>query len=226
MLTKEQKAYILSRIESVLKPLGYKKRKRDAIRFYRSSDEHLDFFLIFFLRITDIRVTGVYRGIREVEAIMARLYDDNYPIIGWIRDFGDIPFSIDDRSLRYISTSPLLNTQEEIDSFCDWYIGYLLGDGMRFFNHYSYLPNILKRMDELEAQGLPWQHPKEGILSGSLDGDFRGLIISKLCNDPHFEHKVAKIEREFHEDESDKPWWPYLDRLKEILPTIEPKYNI
>ena len=81
-------------------------------------------------------------------------------------------------------------------------------------------------MDELEAQGLPWQHPKEGILSGSLDGDFRGLIISKLCNDPHFEHKVAKIEREFHEDESDKPWWPYLDRLKEILPTIEPKYNI
>ena len=27
MLTKDQKAYILSRIESVLKPLGYKKKK-------------------------------------------------------------------------------------------------------------------------------------------------------------------------------------------------------
>ena len=226
MLTKEQKAYILSRIESVLKPLGYKKRRRDAIRFYRSSDEHLDFFLIFFFRITDLEVTGVYRGIREVEAIMARLYDDNYPKIGWIRDLGDIPFSIQDVSLEDVPTSPLLNTQEEIDSFCDWYIGYLLGDGMRFLNHYSYLPNILKRMDELEAQGLTWQHPKVGILSGSLDAELRGLIISKLCNDPHLEHKVTKIDQLFHEDESDKPWWPYLDRLKEILPTMEPKYNI
>ena len=82
MLTKEQKAYILSRIESVLKPLGYKQRRRDGIRFYRSSEEHLDFFLVFFYRITDIKVTGVYRGIREVESIMAQLYDDNYPIIG------------------------------------------------------------------------------------------------------------------------------------------------
>lgn len=226
MLTKEQKAYILSRLESVLKPLGYKKRRRDAIRFYRSSDEYLDFFLIFFLRITDIRVTGVYRGIREVENIMARLYDDNYPKIGWIRDFGDIPFSIQDVSLEDVPTSPLLNTHEEVDSFCDWYIGYLLGDGMRFLNHYSYLPNILKRMDELEAQGLTWQHPKVGILSGSLDAELRGLIISKLCNDPHLEQKVAKIDQLFHEDESDKPWWPYLDQLKEILPTIEPKYNI
>lgn len=226
MLTKEQKAYILSRIESVLKPLGYKKRRRDAIRFYRSSDEHLDFFLIFFFRITDLEVTGVYRGIREVEAIMARLYDDNYPKIGWIKDLGDIPFSIQDVSLEDVPTSPLLNTQEEIDSFCDWYIGYLVGDGMRFLNHYSYLPNILKRMDELEAQGLTWQHPKVGILSGSLDAELRGLIISKLCNDPYFEHKVTKIDQLFHEDESDKPWWPYLDRLKEILPTIEPKYNI
>ena len=226
MLTKEQKAYILSRLESVLKPLGYKKRKRDAIRFYRSNDEHLDFILIFFFRITDLEVTGVYRGIREVESIMARLYDDNYPKIGWIRDLGDIPFSIQDVSLEDVPTSPLLNTQEEIDSFCDWYIGYLLGDGMRFLNHYSYLPNILKRMDELEAQGLTWQHPKVGILSGSLDAELRGLIISKLCNDPHLEQKVAKIDQLFHEDESDKPWWPYLDRLKEILPTIEPKYNI
>lgn len=226
MLTKEQKAYILSRIESVLKPLGYKKRRRDGIRFYRSSDERLDFFLIFFLRITDIRVTGVYRGIREVESIMARLYDDDYPIIGWLRELGDIPHTIYDGALDDKPTSPLLETQQEIDTFCDWYIDYLLGDGMRFLNHYSYLPNILKRMDELEAQGLTWQHPKGGILGGSLDADFRGLIISKLCNDPHLEHKVIKIDREFHENESYMRWWPYLDRLKEILPTIEPKYDI
>ena len=82
MLTKEQKAYILSRIESVLKPLGYKKRRRDGIRFYRSDEEYLDFLLIFFYRLKDLEVTGVYRGIREVESIMARLYDNNYPKIG------------------------------------------------------------------------------------------------------------------------------------------------
>ena len=70
------------------------------------------------------------------------------------------------------------------------------------------------------------QYLNNGIpLDGALV-DFRGLIISKLCNDPHLEHKVIKIDREFHENESYMRWWPYLDRLKEILPTIEPKYNI
>ena len=70
------------------------------------------------------------------------------------------------------------------------------------------------------------QYLNNGIpLDGALV-DFRGLIISKLCNDPHLEHKVIKIDREFHENESYIRWWPYLDRLKEILPTIEPKYNI
>ncbi len=59
------------------------------------------------------------------------------------------------------------------------------------------------------------------VHSWTLEG-----LSSLNYNDPHLEHKVIKIDREFHENESYMRWWPYLDRLKEILPTIEPKYNI
>ncbi|MCX2744393.1 hypothetical protein OO013_10975 [Mangrovivirga sp. M17] len=52
---------------------------------------------------------------------------------------------------------------------------------------------------------------------------FRGLIISKLCNDPNYNQKFRKVEAIF--DEPDE-WLPYWEKLKAVLPTIEPKYNL
>ena len=46
----------------------------------------------------------------------------------------------------------------------------------------SYLPNVLKRMDELLSQGLSCQNGKQGILDWTLDAFFRGLIIAS-CRD-------------------------------------------
>ena len=81
-------------------------------------------------------------------------------------------------------------------------------------------------MDELLEAGLTWQHPDKGILSGSLDAEFRGLIISKLCNDPNFGEKLEECDRVFAEVRY-QIWLPYYEKLKaEVLPTIEPQYNI
>ena len=100
------------------------------------------------------------------------------------------------------------------------------GKGADFVQHYSYLPNVLKRMDELVEAGLTWQYPHKGILSGTLDARFRGLIISKLCNDPNFERKIAWCDERFYDGTNDN-WLPYYEKLKaEVLPTIEPKYNL
>ncbi|MGV4528957.1 hypothetical protein [Ornithobacterium rhinotracheale] len=75
-------------------------------------------------------------------------------------------------------------------------------------------------MDELTAQGKYWHE----ILSGSADYLFRGLIISKLCNDPNYNEKIKYTDKIFY----DKPdeWIPYYEKLKERLKSVEPKYNI
>jgi hypothetical protein len=57
------------------------------------------------------------------------------------------------------------------------------------------------------------------------------LIISKLCNDPLFEDKVKFVEADIVETEREKtPHWENYrsdyEKLKQILPTIEPKYSM
>ena len=121
-----------------------------------------------------------------------------------------------------------MDTEEQIEDYCNWYLGYINGEGADFVQHYSYLPNVLKRMDELVEAGLTWQYPHKGILEGNTDAFFRGLIISKLCNDSlsNFETKVKFCDKWLYNARNDK-WLPYYEKLKaEVLPTIEPKYNI
>ncbi len=48
-------------------------------------------------------------------------------------------------------------------------------------------------MDQLHAAGKKWF----AFLSGGPDYFFRGLIISKLCNDPRYQNKVEEGDNEF-----------------------------
>ena len=38
-----------------------------------------------------------------------------------------------------------IDAPEAANAYLDWYISYLLGEGLEFLNYYSYLPNILKK---------------------------------------------------------------------------------
>ena len=76
-------------------------------------------------------------------------------------------------------------------------------------------------MDNLENQGKYWKE----ILVGLADYDFRGLIISKLCNDPNFDTKVKSRDEIFYKIPQLSEWIPYYEKLKERLKTIEPKYK-
>ena len=80
-------------------------------------------------------------------------------------------------------------------------------------------------MDELTAQGKTWQNRENGILSGSLDAEFRGLIISKLCNDIGFDDKISMCDEIFSREQY-KDWLPYYEKLKERLKSVEPIYNV
>ncbi|NDV70446.1 hypothetical protein [Dysgonomonas sp. 25] len=88
----------------------------------------------------------------------------------------------------------------------------------------TYLPNILKEMDRLQEEGKTWSNRGTGILSGGPDAFFRGLIISKLCNDLNYKEKENFVYNLFHED--DDEWVSYCDKYIEYLKKVEPIYNI
>ncbi len=118
------------------------------------------------------------------------------------------------------------DTPEQIDNGIALIKEYILGDGQTFLDTYTHLPNILKRMDELEANNILWGNRNEGgILAGTVDFLFRGLIISKLCNDSNYIHKVEKVNLLLSDGANDE-WLPYYEKIKKDLKTIEPKYNL
>ena len=226
MLKSERKKLTLERIDAVLKPRGYKARIADGIRYYLSQDGITTAWAIVFLNLGWINSREAMVTHDEVELILQRVADENYPF-PWQTHRGTIltPTISHSTFVDEYQTADM-DTEEQIEDYCNWYLGYINGEGADFVRHYSYLPNVLKRMDELVEAGLTWQYPHKGILSGTLDAELRGLIISKLCNDPNFFHKLEECDLVFSEERY-KKWLPYYEKLKaEVLPTIEPKYNL
>ncbi len=95
-------------------------------------------------------------------------------------------------------------------------------EGLPFIEHYSYLPNVLTEMNRLEKEGKYWHE----ILGGRLEHVFRGLIISKLCNDYDYERKFKRWEEIICGNSKYEKWYPYLKKLKEKLATLKPIYNL
>lgn len=110
-----------------------------------------------------------------------------------------------------------VETEEEVIRHAHAFLHYLNHEGAAFIEHYGYLPNILKEMDRLEAEGKKWSE----VLSGYGDVYFRAIIISKLCDDPNYEKKLQLVDSFFNEPDE---WQPYWEKLKALLPGIEPRY--
>ena len=89
----------------------------------------------------------------------------------------------------------------------DYFFDHLFGIGKKFVEACLYLPNIVRKMDELTSKNIYWMSGgdiSEMSIVGRYDCFFRGLIISKLCNDPLFEDKVKFVEADIVETEREK----------------------
>ena len=225
----ERQRLTLERIDPVLKAKGYKTRKADGMWYYLHQDGITVTWSLGFLKkysFIDFRGASITHD--EVENLLQRVADENYPFRWDIHRGTILTTTVSHHSFIRKYHLVAIDTEEEVEEFCDWYLGYINGEGADFVQYYSYLPNVLKRMDELLNQGLSWQNGEQGILAGTLDAFFRGLIIAKLCNDPesNFESKVRFCEKYLY-DGTNNEWLPYYEKLKaEVLPTIEPKYNL
>ena len=226
MLKKDKKEYVYSRLDGLLKPQGYKFYKAGLDPRYNLNTEDYVVSLIFnFKDMGDVYLGNVILSIKVVEDIMYEIKkpNQNYEHVDFKKYY--LYTLIDKSFMKDEKRDENIDDINKLRELVDNYINYLETTGKEFIETYSYLPNILKRMDELEALGLNWNNRDIGVLSGSLDAYFRGLIISKLCNDTDFERKVSKMDVKFAQTGYEE-WVPYYERLKERLKTVEPIYNL
>ena len=238
MLKTEMKKIILTRLDEVLKPLGYIRRVTDGIRYLKATDQYIDSFCL--IPLSDaIEGTGFYREHIEVANILFEVARNIQKPYIYIDEFRKIKFifTICDYSVSsdwgYYGEDSFdlkrgnwggIDAPEAANAYLDWYISYLLGEGLEFLNYYSYLPNVLKKMDELDKTNTYWGKEEVGILPWGA-ADFIGLVISKLCNDPKYEKKLERFNAYYSKDENEEDL-PAFEKLKEILEHVEPRYNV
>ena len=231
MLTKkEKKEYVFKKLNEFLKPQGYYLVKTGLDpSFILKGKDKIVYFFFNFKDMGQIAFSKLMISIKIVEEIIFEIKkpDQDYSHIDNKKYFLTTVFDGETKMPEgyYRGIGYDVNTQEELEFFTEWILNYLKTDGQKFIETYSYLPNILKKMDELTAQGKTWQNMENGILSGSLDAEFRGLIIAKLCNDPNFQKKVEMCDTVFNESCYEE-WLPYYEKLKERLKSVESIYNV
>lgn len=230
MLTKkEKKEYVFKKLNEILKPQGYYLVKTGLDPLYVLKENNYIVNVGFnFKDMGQIAFSKIFISIKCVEEIIFEIKKPNQDY-SFIDNKKYFLLTVLDKETKmpdgyYGGIGYDVNTQEDLEFFTEWILNYLKTDGQKFIETYSYLPNILKKMDELTAQGKTWQNMENGILSGCEDNLFRGLIISKLCNDKNYNKKIEYVDSIFYESPDD--WLPYYEKLKERLKSVEPIYNV
>ena len=227
MLTKkEKKEYVFKKLDEVLKPQGYYLIKTGLDpSFILKENDKIVYFFFNFKDMGQIAFSKLMISIKIVEEIIFEIKepDQDYSHIDNKKYFLTTVFDgetkMPDGYYRGIGYD--INSQEDLVFFTEWILNYLETDGQKFIETYSYLPNILKKMDELLAEGKYWSD----LLTGGVPHLFKGLIISKLCNDPNFYNKIIFVDNIFATEDISE-YLPYYEKLKERLKSVEPIYNV
>ena len=223
MLKSERKKIVFKEFDLYFNPLGYKgiKTGGDPTYVLKTKDFVVTFFMNF-LDVGGIDISGIRMSILEVENHIISLFGKQYISDKYFYDekryFLD---TISDKRRLDKFSNVELKTEIEVLEFVQWYINYFEKEGKHFIETYSYLPNILKKMDELVDTGGYWSD----LLTGGVPHLFKGLIISKLCNDPNFYNKIIFVDNIFATEDISE-YLPYYEKLKERLKSVEPIYNV
>ena len=223
MLKSERKKIVFKEFDLYFNPLGYKgiKTGGDPTYVLKTKNFVVTFFMNF-LDVGGIDISGIRMSILEVENHIINLFGKQYISDKYFYDekryFLD---TISDKKRLDKFSNVELKTEIEVLDFVQWYINYFEKEGKHFIETYSYLPNILKKMDELVDTGGYWSD----LLTGGVPHLFKGLIISKLCNDPNFYNKMIFVDNIFATEDISE-YLPYYEKLKERLKSVEPIYNV
>ncbi len=236
MKLSDKKKLFWSILDPIMQEKGYTPFKTGGDPSYVSIEEYLVKIFVFnFPNLGNIEAGGVCLSLPHVENYILSIGVPNKDMDVYLKNKRYFLYTVIHRTpglsfkeyyekigVDYAQNSyqQTQETEEEVIRHAHAFLYYLNHEGAAFIEHYGYLPNILKEMDRLEAEGEDWN----GILSGYGDRLFRGIIISKLCNDSNYEKKLSYCDQKFTTVELLKDWQPYWEKLKALLPAIEPKY--
>ena len=233
MLRNEKKKIIFKRLDAKLKPLGWKAYKSGYNPTYVLDS---GFYKVsFYMGFSDygyVWFENVEIAINEVELYISECIGDSTVYPGGSRlidNKTEFRKTLNDHTDIGKYSEYAVETEDDVNMVVDYFLDYLFGTAKKFVETYLYLPNIVRKMEELDKENIFWFKYDKGIIWGGVEGFFRGLVISKLCDDPLFEDKVKYIDGILYNPEyqnSTKLYIPYYEKLKQILPTIEPKYSM
>ncbi len=233
MLKSEKKKIIFRRLDAKLKPLGWKAYKSGYNPTYVLDS---GFYKVsFYMGFSDygyVWFENVEIAINEVELYISECIGDSTVYPGGSRlidNKTEFRKTLNDHTDIGKYSEYAVETEDDVNMVVDYFLDYLLGTAKKFVETYLYLPNVVRKMEELDNANISWVHYEKGLFWGNFDGHFRGLIISKLCNDPLFQDKVKRVEYWLYEHKEaylHKRFIPYYEKLKQLLPTIEPKYSM
>ena len=207
------KKRLLNKLEQLLYPFGYKYFSMDDEGFMNTTNkEYCSSFLFqISLRSEEHIVSPIAVSIYKVEDIFMK--HKLSPEV----DFTNLSYQdIYLNTVKYWGEQKLLryNIESEQD-LAIWLKNleiYFLEYGLLFVEKYNNLPAILDKMNELQQNGQYWGE----ILGGNTAFLLKGLIISRLCDDPEYSQKVDYV-RQLMTAHLNKDWLQTLDRTCEVL---------
>ena len=242
----EIKKMVCKRLDAELKPLGWKVYKGGHFLVYsldignfKISFDFIVPHVSFHGGIYNLKFSRIDITIKEIESYISECIGET--LLCGNSNMGDI----DVKTNRYRRTlfdktdltkydDFVIETEDDANMVVDYFLDYLFGTAKKFVETYLYLPNIVRKVDDFIQNKISWmRNNDEGDIElfGSYDGYFRGLIISKLCNDPLYNEKLDYVELrcKIYEEKNYPHYKDFrrdFERMKEILPTIEPKYSM
>lgn len=220
------KKLLLESVNPWFEKNGYTFLDRGDGRYQKDNDEWIFTIMFnFFENSMDHFNTTVFMHSKEVESMILKIGHPTIKMESY-RKGENLLFTIQDlnNTDTFLEKIKLINLNNII-GYEQWgklIIHYMENEGAAFINTYSYLPNVLNRLNELEDQG---EKNYLKILLGGIDHLFRALIISRLCNDPRYNDKIARFDSIILQPKYEK-WHSYYHKLKEELKSKDPIYNV
>ncbi len=232
------KKIVFKRLDAELKPLGWKAYKSGYNPAYVLDTEQ--YKIIFDMCFEGGKITffRIEMAIKEIETYISECIGDTelLPGGGIIIDNKTVfRTTVVDKTYLEKCHESVIETVDDVNMIVDYFLDYLFGIAKKFVEACLYLPNIVREMDKHVRQEGAWMcapHMYSGRIevSGFYDGFFRGLIISKMCDDPNFKNKLNLVESEVNAPNADDYWGTSFrsdyEKLKQLLPTIELKYSM